>query len=336
MIIVPGEILLDVFPNYRRIGGAPFNFAYHLHHFGLPVRFVSRVGRDADGEYIRSRLKTLNFDDRFIQTDAVHPTGRVNVVMEDDGSHRFEILPDTAYDHIVLDDMFQDTLKPDTLKNDKSSQYGRKEKPGGGSGDSRNTGTNAWNVENENFEPFAEMIYFGTLVQRTPESYARVQKFLAGRPASTKTFCDINLRPVTYPDGAIASSLEQADILKLNDQELFFLQEFFNQQHQETDAFATWVMNNFGIEWIALTRGERGSRLYTRRGIRKTEGVKSANVVDTVGAGDAYAAVLALGYLRQWPIDKILPAASRFAADICGIPGAVPEDAEFYKPFLTS
>ena len=336
MIIVPGEILLDVFPNYRRIGGAPFNFAYHLHHFGLPVRFVSRVGRDADGEYIRSRLKTLNFDDRFIQTDAVHPTGRVNVVMEDDGSHRFEILPDTAYDHIVLDDMF-----PDTPKNDKSAQYGRKEKPGGGggsgdTGDTGNAGTNVWSAENEDFKPPAEMIYFGTLVQRTPESYSRVRKFLAGRPASTTTFCDINLRPVTYPDGVITSSLEQADILKLNDQELFFLQDLFNQQHQETDAFATWLMNNFEIEWIALTRGEKGSRLYTRGGIQKTVGVKSANVVDTVGAGDAYAAVLAFGYLRQWPIEKILSAASAFAADICGISGAVPEDAEFYKSFLTS
>ncbi|RJP47867.1 MAG: carbohydrate kinase [Desulfobacteraceae bacterium] len=325
MIIAPGEILLDVFPNYRRIGGAPFNFAYHLHRFGLPVRFVSRVGRDADGEYIRSRLKTLNFDDRFIQTDAVHPTGRVNVVMEDDGSHRFEILPDTAYDHIVLDDMF-----PDTLKNDKSAQCGRKEMPGGGSVDSSDAGTHVWSAGN------AEMIYFGTLAQRTPESYSRVQKFLAGRPASTTTFFDINLRPVTYPDGVITSSLEQADILKLNDQELFFLQYLFNRQHQETDAFAAWLMNNFGIEWIALTRGEKGSRLYTRGGIRETVGLTSANVVDTVGAGDAYAAVLALGYLRRWPIDKILQAASAFAADICGISGAVPEDAEFYKPFLAS
>jgi fructokinase len=331
MIIVPGEILIDFFPNYRRIGGAPFNFAYHLHRFGLSVRFVSRVGRDADGEYIRSRLKTLNFDDSSIQTDAVHPTGRVNVVMEDDGSHRFEILPDTAYDHIVLDDIF-----PDTSKIDKNVQYARKEKPGGGSGDSRKAGINVSIAENEDFASPAEMIYFGTLVQRTLESYARVRKFLAGRPASTTTFCDINLRPVTYPDGVITSSLEHADILKLNDEELLFLQDLFNQQHQETDAFATWLMNNFGIEWIALTRGEKGSRLYTQGGIRKTVGVTSANIVDTVGAGDAYAAVLALGYLRQWPIDKILHAASRFAADICGISGAVPEDAEFYKPFLSS
>jgi len=330
MIIVPGEILLDVFPNYRRIGGAPFNFAYHLHRFGLPVRFVSRVGRDADGEYICSRLKALNFDDRFIQTDAVHPTGRVNVVMEDDGSHRFEILPDTAYDHIVLDDMF-----PDTVKNDNRCQYGRKERPVGDFGDLRNAGANVRTAGNEDFEPLVEMIYFGTLVQRTPESYSRVQQFLAGRPASATTFCDINLRPVTYPDGVITRSLEQADILKLNDQEFFFLQDLFYLQHLEPDAFATWLMNNFGIEWIALTRGEKGSRLYTRLGIRETDGITSANVVDTVGAGDAYAAVLAFGYLRRWPVEKILSAASRFAADICGISGAVPEDAEFYKPYLT-
>ncbi len=46
MILVIGEILFDQFPDYRKLGGAPFNFAYHLQQLGYPVRFISRIGAD--------------------------------------------------------------------------------------------------------------------------------------------------------------------------------------------------------------------------------------------------------------------------------------------------
>ena len=52
MILVIGEILFDVFPNYKRLGGAPFNFAYHLKNLNFPVRFISRIGTDAAGKAI--------------------------------------------------------------------------------------------------------------------------------------------------------------------------------------------------------------------------------------------------------------------------------------------
>jgi len=52
MILVIGEILFDQFPDYRKLGGTPFNFAFHLVQFGLPVRFISRVGADQPGEEI--------------------------------------------------------------------------------------------------------------------------------------------------------------------------------------------------------------------------------------------------------------------------------------------
>ena len=57
MILVIGEILFDVFPNYRRLGGAPFNFAYHLKKFGFNVRFVSKIGTDDAGKEILHKLE---------------------------------------------------------------------------------------------------------------------------------------------------------------------------------------------------------------------------------------------------------------------------------------
>ena len=57
MIIVIGEILIDIFQDYQRIGGAPFNFAFHLKQLGFPVRFFTRVGNDHYGRRTIDILK---------------------------------------------------------------------------------------------------------------------------------------------------------------------------------------------------------------------------------------------------------------------------------------
>jgi len=82
VILVIGEILFDEFPSYRRLGGAPFNFAYHLKNFGFDVRFISRIGRDDAGREILHKLELAGFDPDDIQVDEVHPTGSVNVQLD--------------------------------------------------------------------------------------------------------------------------------------------------------------------------------------------------------------------------------------------------------------
>ena len=98
MILVIGEILFDVYPNYRRLGGAPFNFAYHLKNFGFDVRFISRIGRDDAGREILHRLELAGFDLNDIQVDDLHPTGSVNVRLDKSGAPRFDIISNVAYD----------------------------------------------------------------------------------------------------------------------------------------------------------------------------------------------------------------------------------------------
>ena len=63
-----------------------------------------------------------------------------------------------------------------------------------------------------------------------------------------------------------------------------------------------------------------------------TQGV---HMVDTVGAGDGFAAVFILGTLRNWSVAYTLAQANRFAAAVCSIRGAIPDDPEFYQPFQT-
>jgi fructokinase len=98
VILVIGEILFDVFPNYMRLGGAPFNFAYHLKNFGFDVRFISRIGRDDAGREILHRLELARFDLKYIQVDDVHPIGSVNVQLDKNGALKFDIISDVAYD----------------------------------------------------------------------------------------------------------------------------------------------------------------------------------------------------------------------------------------------
>lgn len=103
-VLVAGEILFDVFPEYRRIGGAPFNFAFHLKKLGFPVRFVSRVGADERGREILDFLETHGFPPEDIQVDPDRETGSVRVHTDSKGDHVFEIKKNAAYDFIQLTD----------------------------------------------------------------------------------------------------------------------------------------------------------------------------------------------------------------------------------------
>jgi len=99
-VAVLGEVLFDRFPDGPRLGGAPFNVAWHLAAFGLAPDFVSRVGTDELGAEIRRAMAGHGMALGLLQEDPDHPTGQVKVTLDGKGGHAFEILQDQAYDHI--------------------------------------------------------------------------------------------------------------------------------------------------------------------------------------------------------------------------------------------
>jgi fructokinase len=111
MVMVIGEILLDVFPDYTRLGGASFNYALHLVKLGIPMRFISRIGDDDYGGIIRERLNELRFPMSDIQIDRSRPTGRVFVELNKAGIPSFSIMEDTAFDYIALNEDIKNILK---------------------------------------------------------------------------------------------------------------------------------------------------------------------------------------------------------------------------------
>jgi fructokinase len=97
-VVCIGEVLWDVFPTSRRLGGAPFNVAYHLAAFGTASAMVSRVGRDADGDAIRRTVREHGLDDTLIQADPTLPTGKVTVTLDSRGVPRYVIHAPAAWD----------------------------------------------------------------------------------------------------------------------------------------------------------------------------------------------------------------------------------------------
>ena len=287
-----GEILADIFPERSVLGGAPFNVARHLQAFGMHPVMISRTGNDALREDLMREMLRLGMDTSGIQCDPVYPTGQVQVHIEN-GQHRFEILPDQAYDHIHagMTHMMTMSLKP-------------------------------------------SLVYFGTLAQRAIESRLALDKFIAD--SHCPKFLDINLRSPWFSKHTIRRSLQRANIVKMNQDELADVARFFRIEGDSPEAQALQLMQAFDLKALLLTCGEQGAWLIDSNneifstGPAEPEG----KLIDTVGAGDAFAAIFIVGLLNQWPTALTLQRANRFAAALCGIRGGAPDDDNFYAPFL--
>ncbi|RLB85259.1 MAG: hypothetical protein DRH24_02580 [Deltaproteobacteria bacterium] len=95
-------------------------------------------------------------------------------------------------------------------------------------------------------------------------------------------------------------------------------------------AFIKHLMAKYVIEMLSLTKGKNGSELFAADQHYRIEPNPLDHVVDTVGAGDAYTAILSIGYLSNWPPNRILKQATEFANSICKIKGAIPDEPNFY------
>lgn len=292
-VIVFGEVLFDIFPDGKRLGGAPFNFAIHLHQLGVPVYFVSRIGDDSLGSEIRNFTIKNEFPLDGVQVDRQHSTGEVRIRFSKNGCHSFEILPHRAWDYIEW-----------------------------------NTGIDA--ILNGR----VSMVYFGTLSQRQETSRQCLLRILKQASGKAPIFMDLNLRPPFYHRDLLDCSLNYCNILKANEEEMFELKEIFHWRGSRVvPAIVQRIWEEYPIEYLFVTKGKNGSALY-RRGKRTPcvqESKEPEPFRDSVGAGDAFSAMLAFGLLNHWKDQKVLAEASLFASRVCSITGAIPENREFYQ-----
>lgn len=180
----------------------------------------------------------------------------------------------------------------------------------------------------------ASMVYFGTLSQRGDVSRSALEAVLTAAPAPR--FVDLNLRDPWYTADAIRFSLQQADILKINAEELMTLGRLFGLDGEDQEDRVRGLMRHFDIGRAIVTCAEEGAWQVMENGQWTATPLAfgQPDVVDTVGAGDGFAAVCILGAVEGWPLPETLNRADAFARTICGLRGAVPDSADFYRPFL--
>lgn len=99
-IVGLGEVLWDLLPGGKQLGGAPANFAYMTSLQGDRGIVASRLGQDALGDEARARIVRLGLPDTYLQWDASHPTGTVKVQIDGAGQPKFEITEAVAWDFL--------------------------------------------------------------------------------------------------------------------------------------------------------------------------------------------------------------------------------------------
>ena len=274
-----GEILWDILPNGKVLGGAPTNFIYRINSFGDNGTLLSKVGDDQAGKEARQMLKILGVSDENIQTDYEFPTGSVKVQIDDFGNADFQIITDVAYDHIE--------------------------------------------INTEMIEAFSEAdcVCFGTLVQRYGISKNTLRELIHESPNVVK-FLDINLRKKCYTATSIEDSLNMANILKTNDEELRITKTLLGLEAENLPELARETLTKFKLNILLCTLGENGAFCITPdNGFYYDPGYQII-LGDTVGSGDALSAGFVHCYMNGQTIEDSLRFGNAAGAMVATTTGA--------------
>ncbi len=173
----------------------------------------------------------------------------------------------------------------------------------------------------------ADVFAFGTLIQRDEVSRNSVKKILSECRFS-HVFCDVNLRPDCFDEESCLLCLENADIIKISEEEEPILSGFGLYDIGETERET--VKNICGkfknIKIVLFTKGENGSLIYNADSDEFFEiPCVQAKVVSTVGAGDSYSAAFLCEYFRSGDIQKSGMAGANLSSFVVSHREAVPK-----------
>lgn len=173
------------------------------------------------------------------------------------------------------------------------------------------------------------LLYHGSLIARE-RAADRALRGLREKTAAP-IFVDVNLRDPWWSAETVKSLIRGARWVKLNDDELGRLSHRGSVAGAKgSERAAAELARRHGVDELVVTCGDRGAFVWL--GDRSVAGrpPDSAEIVDTVGAGDAFSAVWITGLLRGWDAGTTLIRALDFAAAICGLRGATTDDRAIY------
>jgi fructokinase len=171
----------------------------------------------------------------------------------------------------------------------------------------------------ENISNSFDILIYGTLAQRNKTTRETIEKL---RKANSVKVYDINLRTPFIDKEIVKKSLLDANIVKMNDEEMKIISEWFGI-NTNLESGIRELSDKFNCDTICVTQGANGSTLLFKNEIISQKGFK-VNVVDTVGSGDAFLAALLNGIFNNKEINKTLEFANAVGAYVASKDGATP------------
>jgi fructokinase len=168
----------------------------------------------------------------------------------------------------------------------------------------------------------ASAVCFGTLAQRKSTSRTTIRHALEAARDALIVY-DLNLRQQFYQKDWVEDSLQAADVVKVNLDEVSTISEILESQWSSLKEFADYVHYRYGVELVCITRGENGCLLFEGKDVVDEGGVR-IHVADGVGAGDAFTAALISSRLRGWTLHATAWFANHVGALVASKPGAMP------------
>jgi len=178
----------------------------------------------------------------------------------------------------------------------------------------------------------ADVLWFGTLAQRSKVSRASIQELLTTARRQSRDMlivCDLNLRQYFYTPELIRQCLDFCRVLRLKEEELTIVKGLFGWSNASDREFACELMDAFGILLIAVTHSARGCTLHTPDAEVRAPGFV-VDVVDTVGAGRAFSAAMVTNLLEGAPFAEVARYANLTGAYVATQPGATPR----FSPYV--
>ncbi len=285
LIVGFGEALIDKLPSGDAVGGAPLNFSLRAAELG------DYYGCDAAlvtriGSDQHGQLISARLADSKLELSGIQVDKQLPTgfvdVVLDNGQPNYTIGRQVAWDEIE------------------------------------------WNEAASKLAKQATVVCFGTLVQLGQVSATTLTQFLSAAKLATKIL-DLNLRKPLPHLATVRSSLQQADVLKCNLEELQQLAAWF-ELTEATDGFAiaSQLREQFELQAVFWTRGSEGCcwQSESKYVVAEVPQFIHEPNADSVGAGDAAGAALAIGLVLGWDPKRIVMAANLCGAFAASRPGA--------------
>ena len=263
----------------KSVGGSPANIAQGAARLGLKTGFLGKVARDGMGEYILKTFQDAGINTRGIVTDA---TGARNCL---------------ALTEIISAE------RSGGYSTDGSAFHHGTYLYRSGTADML---YEAAEVDRGLIAASKAVMLSGTAFSQSPSREAMFEILQCARKSGTLTALDIDYRPFGWASRAetaryYTQAIGQCDIV-IGNREEFDAVEFLTMPDNRDNAKSAKALLDQGVQLVIVKDGANGSTAYTADGEIIRCGVIRTAAVKTFGSGDAYAAGLLFGLLREKPL----------------------------------